>query len=230
MTDTKTARSIELSTEIAAPPEAVLAALTQADLIARWFPPIAEAKGDVVVFSWGEDMKWESRVVEVKKGQHIRWGDGPDDPIVTDWHIETKGGNTVVRLVQSVGTGPEWDDAYDAYETGWRYFLFNLRHYLTHHRGVPRLMAWKRHPTQLARPVLWERVTGGLGDVMRRAVIQETKPLRGLWATLPDLNDSVVFVELEGKTLGVYVSTYGLPAERVRELQGWVDSLSHLAT
>src|SRR5580704_4829406 len=231
MTDTVPTRSVDVTTEIAAPADAVWAALTQADLLCRWFSPTAERDGDKVRLAWGPDMVMEERFVEVEKGRHLRWADTPDAPIIVDWHLETKGGHTVVRLVQSgLSASAEWDDAFDSFETGWRYFLFNLRHYLTRHRGTPRDMAWIRRPTELARSVLWERLMTAVKKVTPRADIAELKPSRGVWATIPDLNDAVLFLEIEGKTLGVYLSTYGLPADKVRELQPWVDNLSLVAT
>lgn len=234
-------RTIDISTEIAVPADAVWAALTQADLIARWFSPTAEGHDDVVKFAWGPDMAWEDRIVDLGTHRHLAWGDS-ENPMVVDWHLETKGGHTVVRLVQSgFKDGAEWDDMFENTSAGWRYFLFNLKHYLTHHRGVPRAMAWTRRPTKEARPVMWDRLTGAkglaLGDremridgAMRQAVIQEARTAHVLSATVPELNDAVLFVELEGKNLGVYLSTYGLPTDRVQQLQRWVDDLSLLAT
>ena len=236
-------RSVDLKTEIAAPAEAVWAALTQADLLARWFPPIAEGHDDVVRFSWGPDFFWENRLVDLGTHRHLRWADIPETPTVVDWHLETKGGHTVVRLVHATGLdeGAEWDGAYEAFETGWRYFLFNLKHYLERHRGVPRALAWTRRPTEASRSDVWDRVTGAKGLALTerdmringmtlQAAVEDKKAGRALTATVPGLNDAVLFVELEGKTLGVYLSTYGLPNDRVVELQRWVDDLSVLAT
>jgi uncharacterized protein YndB with AHSA1/START domain len=225
-------RSVDISTEIAAPADAVWAALKQADLIARWFSAAAEGHDDVIRFSWGPDMAWESHVVDLGTNRHLRW-DNPDMPIVVDWHLETKGGHTIVRLVQSgLKSGAEWDDEFEAYHAGWRYFLFNLKHYLERHRGVPRGMAWTRRPTQMSRPSVWDRVIGQVqtDGVMRGAVIQESKAPHVFSARLPELNDALLFVELEGKALGVYLSTYGLPTDRVQQLQRWVDDLTLLAT
>ena len=232
MTATTTTRSVHLTTEIAAPADAVWAALTQADLIARWFSPTAEGEGDTIRFSWGPDMAWDERLVEVAKGEHLCWGD-PESPTVVDWHLETKGGHTVVRLVQSgFKAGAEWDEGYEATQAGWRYFLFNLKHYLTRHRGTPRVVAFTRRSTQLARPIVWDRLVGRVktDEVMRGAVIQNEQAPRAFTATVPDLNEALLFIELGSKNLGVYLSTYGLPSDRVQALQRWVDELSLLAT
>jgi hypothetical protein len=185
-------------------------------------------------------MSWEEHLVEVEPGRHLRWGDSPDAPTVVDWHIETKGGHAVVRLVQSgLKAGAEWDDAYEAFHAGWRYFLFNLKHYLTRHRGTPRAMAWTRRPTESPRSTVWDGLTAALiprdgqmqiDGVTQRAIIQESKPAHVLSATLPELNDALIFIEIEGKTLGVYLSTYGLPVDRVHSLQRWVEDFSRLAT
>ena len=43
-------------------------------------------------------------------------------------------------------------------------------------------------------------------------------------ATLPDLDDSILFVELEGGHVGFWLSTYSLDDETVRELQTALDA------
>lgn len=42
-------------------------------------------------------------------------------------------------------------------------------------------------------------------------------------ATLTDLDNSVLFVELEGRHVGIWLSTYGMDADRVSELQNVLD-------
>ena len=55
----------------------------------------------------------------------------------TEWLVEARdGGTCVVRLINSgFGSGAEWDAEYDATQSGWRLFLYNLRLYLTHFPG-----------------------------------------------------------------------------------------------
>ena len=72
---------------------------------------------------------------------------------------------------------------------------------------------------------------GALKKVTPRAVIAELKPSRGVWATIPELNDAVLFLEIEGKTLGVYLSTAWLAGRRrFAEPQPWIDDFSLVAT
>src|SRR6185436_8892063 len=59
--------------------------------------------------------------------------------IVIDFEIETRGGRTVLKLVQSgLPTGPDWDSMDEGTDVGWEMFLFALKFYLERQAGKPR--------------------------------------------------------------------------------------------
>jgi len=140
-------RSIETSIEVDAPPEALWAALADAEELTRWFPPEARVEpgeGGKIWMSWGEgDVAGESTITIWEPSRRLRTEmevPGSPEPIAMDYVIDAKkGGGVTLRLVNS-GFSPDasWDDQYDATVRGWRLALGELKHYLEHHRGRPR--------------------------------------------------------------------------------------------
>jgi hypothetical protein len=198
----------------------------------------------------------------------VQWIDDPDayaksisgesdkPAVALDWLIETRGGKTVVRLVHSgFGTSSDWDDNYNAMTAGWRYFLFNLRHYLEKHRGTPRVMVSERRASPVSREELWNRLTGPGGFAIshgpadtpatgetRSATLAGQKAFAHvehatwpshLWLRFPELGDAILFVEAEsgGESFqcGVWLSTYGLPDSRIGELRDGLRSIADRA-
>jgi uncharacterized protein YndB with AHSA1/START domain len=249
ISETQTRRSIDLKVSIDAPTAAVWDALTDPAQLANWFPPISSgssAVGGKLLISWGPSMEWTTTVVAAEPNRHVRWVDDPSQPLAVDWTIDGRGGKTVVRLVHSGWSAEStWDDQFDATNAGWSYFLFNLRHYLERHRGVRRAMVSERRPTTMSHAALWERLTGPegfavsavghakvragdrariqLGRDPQRLDIAHCVAPKHLWGTLPGLSDAVLFIEMEpgnpGYHCGVWISTYGLSEERVKELR-----------
>jgi uncharacterized protein YndB with AHSA1/START domain len=262
-------RSITLEVEIDAPRDAAWHALTTPEGLARWFPPISggagAAPGDKLLISWGEAMEWWTTVVAVDPQRHVQWIDDPaayaqsvsgesDKPaLAMDWFIETRGGKTVVRLVNSgFAASSDWDEMYDATTAGWQYFLFNLRHYLENHRGTPRVQISERRKSPVGRNELWNRLIGsdgfaidnGSGDALvagetRSASIgSHTVAVRiehanrpsHLWLRFPTLGDAIFFAEVEsgreGFHCGLWLSTYGLPDPQVTELRDGLRSIA----
>jgi uncharacterized protein YndB with AHSA1/START domain len=249
-TDTQT-RSVELEIEIDAPADAAFHAVATPEGLARWFPPISGgsgAAGEKILISWGEAMEWWTNVVvsDAAAG-HVRWVD--DEPpadsgwpqLATDWFIETRGGRTVVRLVNSgFGASSEWDEQYNSVTAGWKYFLFNLRHYLEHHPGTPRVAIWERRKSPVSRTEFWNRLVGAvglaIGDVhtgdtpsmslgaqTHTARVEHVNVPSHLWLRVASLGESLLFVEVEGSGdafhAGLYLSTYGLPESQVAGLR-----------
>jgi hypothetical protein len=167
---------------------------------------------------------------------------GPGVTLTTDFHLESVGGKTRIRLVQSgFGEFEGWDDFFESTDTGWAYFLYNLRLYLETHQGRTRRLISERVAVQAPRENAWKQIvaaaTGvapaGLatGTRVRMAfdggptadgVVELLVPLRGLAIRFPALADSVLFVELEGGNpekfhTGWYLSIYD--AARVQELE-----------
>ncbi len=177
-------RVIETEIELAAPVEAVWKALTDAEELTRWFPLKARATpgvGGSLWFSWGPPWEGESRIEIWEPNRHLRTRDfvgseaalaeegaksGQAAPAVyVDYYLETRAGKTVLRLVHSgFGSGSDWsDELYDATRRGWGYELRSLRHYMLHHRGKPRRVAWPKVKVTVSPEECWRRLFGPQG-------------------------------------------------------------------
>lgn len=244
MTEDRT-RSIELSREVDASPDEVWEMLTTSEGLSSWFPleaRVAENGEGTVWLSWGPGSEGEAPIHIWEPGRRFGWTEdygttpeGTPIKVGVDFHIESEDGTTVLRIVQSgLSADAQWDEMYDALVDGWTYFLFNLFWYFRRHKGKARRMAWKRAATDLAREKAWERLVGGALvastlvagergqielDGERSVDVVSARPGHHFACTIPDLNDSIFFVELEGAHTGFWLSTYGVPAERVEELQ-----------
>lgn len=250
--DRKPVKVLELFVDLDASPQEVWKALTTAGGLQNWFPQAAKVEGagvgSVVTFSFGPEMSWPTNVVAWDPGKHLRWGHddmmGPGTAMIIDFHITTEGGKTRVRLVQSAfGACDAWDDFFEGTEAGWTYFLYNLRLYLEKHPGRMRRMFMARVEVKLAREAAWKKLlsaAGGLlaaasGDVRAgdavdlqlqdravRAIVDVILEGRVIAMRIPDLGDSILFVEFEmGRETyhaGLYLSVYD-PA-LARELEG----------
>src|SRR6185312_2956024 len=134
--------------EIDAPPEAVWKAISSGEELTRWYAEEARVEpraGGENWVSWGEgqevgnqNLKWEpGRRLTVGKPGHETATDW--NAIVVDFEIETRGGRTVLKLVQSgLPAGPDWDSMDEGTDVGWEMFLFALKFYLERHAGKPR--------------------------------------------------------------------------------------------
>ena len=120
-TSTKPTRSVDLSVEIDAPADVVWSAITEAEELMRWFPPIAKTdprEGGSITVSWGGGSEWTSHIVVWEPGKHLRLEDElPEEVkdtgvvVALDYWIEGREGGTTLRLVNSGFSGEaEWDD------------------------------------------------------------------------------------------------------------------------
>ncbi|MEM7416984.1 MAG: SRPBCC domain-containing protein [Gemmatimonadota bacterium] len=239
-------RAIEIERHIDAPPEDVWAALTTGEGLKRWF--VVDAKvdpkvGGMLWISWGPGMEGEAPIHIWEPHRRFGWTEthGTDDSgapiqVVVDFEIAAESGGTTLRLVQSgFSAAAEWDEMFDATVDGWNYFFFNLAECVTRHAGKPRGLAWARLPTEFSRDEAWTRlVEGGLlpSDTTPEVTVDTPRPVsvvssrRGhhLACTIPDLDDSILFVEFEGRHIGFWLSTYGFDQERVASLQADLDA------
>lgn len=249
MTENPT-RTIELSREVDATPDEVWEMLTTSEGLMNWFPleaRVADQGDGTVWLSWGPGSAGEAPIHIWEPGRRFGWtedhGKTPEgEPIkvAVDFHIESKDGTTVLRLVQSgLSADAQWDEMYDALVDGWTYFLFNLFYYFKRHKGKTRKMAWKRAATDLARDVAWDRLVGGamvassLGagdsgtvrlDTSRPVDVVSARIGHHFACTLPDLDDSIFFVELEGAHIGFWLSMYDVDDDRLADLQASLES------
>lgn len=258
-------RVIDLSVEIAASPQDLWRCLTDPEELARWFPLSARVEpgeGGSIWVSWGPGVEYGQRIQVWDPPRHLRTGEeaGPVQ-LAVDWHIEGKGGTTVLRLVHSgFGGGPEFDAMYEGVHAGWSYFLQNLRHYLEQHAGTPRRMVWARRQVRGPARAVMARLAGregfgiaGVEEPAGTGVPDDLLPgdrfgLSGLpvgrvegevlyhrpsfnfAGTLEELNDALLFLEMEGSGddpwhAGVWISTYGVADQVVEGTQRWLDGM-----
>lgn len=242
MTEKKPERALELHVDIDAPIEAAWKAITEGQGIANWFAPIAEVSapgvGGIVTAGWSEEMMMSNTVVASEPNRHLRWLDesgwmGEGTSLALDYYLSTENGRTRVRLVQSAfGASEGWDDLFDGIETGWAYFLQNLRIYLERLQGRTRRMISDRIKVEMPRQKFWQHLlsdTGGLviggagalrvGDRVEvrlekvvGAVVELVVESKGLALRIPDLGDALLFIEMEGKKdtfhVGYWFSVY----------------------
>jgi len=191
-----TPRRFDLSLDIAAAPEDVWRALTQAGELTRWFPLNAEVtpgRGGSVFWSWGEAWPWRLGIEEWEPGRRLLLHQAPDAyqqfdgegrplphsprpsaPIALEFTLERQGAGTRLRVVHSgFGPGAEWDDEFDGISHGWPFELRGLRLYLERHRGRDRQAAMVRRSTVLSIPEAWARLTGPDGYALRPAAPAE---------------------------------------------------------
>jgi uncharacterized protein YndB with AHSA1/START domain len=162
-------RSIERTIRIAASPDDVFRALTEANELTNWFPVQARSdprEGGVVWMSWGED--WAAgeatfTVFDPPEKLVIRSPEAfGSNPTEQTWTITQDGAETVLHLVHSgFGTDAKWDDEYDSVRTGWEFELTGLKHYLERHKGTKRDIVVRHLPISCSRA---EACKAMLGD------------------------------------------------------------------
>ncbi len=130
----------------------------------------------------------------------------------------------------------EWDDHYHMLENGWRFFLWNLKHHLERHRGIPRRMISQRPTVQGSRDEVWKALFGP--DGLAASIGTEGDPfslaLDGLtlegttvihdapWAfagRVASVDDGVLHVEMEGTKIGIWLSGYGIDEAEANRLE-----------
>lgn len=250
-------RTVDKTVTIDAPPDVVWRALTEAEELKRWFPVdarVTPGTGGTIWLSWGGGMEAEAPITRWEAGRHLQWTEarGPVK-IAVDFHLEAKGGTTVVRLVQSgFGDGPDWDDEFHMVDGGWSYFMQHLRWYLEKHRGVPRAVTVFREGVAMTQLEALQRLLGpaGLstdgsllsaatgapyvattsaGDRISGTVIAAKHETGQVGLTISELREAVLFLEMEPAPEGVraamWLSTYGLDAAQLSDVQRRFDGL-----
>ena len=160
-------KKVEAEITIDADAETVWRALTEGEELKRWFPidaRVTPGEGGAIWFSFGEGMDWEAPITLWEPNRHLRSVDPPPSKLAVDYYIESKGGQTVLRIVHSGFAADAWDDELETLSGGWRAFLSTLKNYLEHHRGEPRKLAYFRHPAvKLERREAFPRMLEALG-------------------------------------------------------------------
>ncbi|MEZ4424146.1 MAG: SRPBCC domain-containing protein [Gemmatimonadota bacterium] len=208
-----------------------------------------------ITLAWGPDARGTARLGAWEEGRRLGWieSHGGDVEVTVDLHVEGRAGGTVVRVVQAGFDAESWDAYLDTLVSGWRYFLDHLAHALERHPGRDRTMVWARRPVTLGRQACWDRILGkdgllelseGVGGPDRpdgeaavrasariwsgpAARIRQVTPGIHVAALVPDLEDALLFLELEPGGdrfhLGVWLSLYGDSRNLAKELQAELD-------
>src|SRR5580700_10375272 len=173
--------------EIAATPDQVFRAITEAEQIIRWFAPEVRVEpgpdgkmvGGSYVLSWGGAGSpstisiWEpGRRFAAFKERSTPYGYEGDAPAETgslqrltvDYQIEAiEGGKTRLRLVHSgFGRGAGWDNEFESTRQGWPVFMRILKHSLERHPGVDSKTIYVSVPCAIEPEEAWKRFS--LGD------------------------------------------------------------------
>lgn len=172
-------KKVEAEVTIDAMPEEVWAALAEGEKLKNWFPLDARVKpgaGGSVWMSFGEGMDWETPIEIWEPNRHMRSADPAPGTLAVDYYIESRGGETVLRLVHSGFGADAWEDELETLNSGWRAFLATLRNYLERHRGENRTLAYFRHPAvALPRSEVFPRLLAAL-DI---PLVAEGEPFEG---------------------------------------------------
>jgi uncharacterized protein YndB with AHSA1/START domain len=178
-------RKMEFTISTTASPEQVYQAWADPEKISQWFTDRAEGHADVgATITWIFDkfnyrIPYEVVAAEPGKRFAIRWAPPPGRPPgVLEVTIETQGGSTLVRLVNSgFAEGAEWQNEFDGVESGWHMALAVLKHYLENYFGRSRATFLAMRPAVFTNDQLpplqrtadglakWLTTTGSIGSV-----------------------------------------------------------------
>lgn len=219
----------EMQVTLDAPVEAVWKALADGEELRRWFPidarvtpPTAEKAGSIFL-SWGPGCEGEGPIAIWEPQKRLLWTESHEGGAVmigVDFHLEGRGGQTVLRLVHSgFGRGAKWDDYYDSISNGWKFELSSLKHYLDRHRGRDRVCTWMPTPSAMPMAQVWKAIApegalvsgGSLDGHTEGGAYRFTGPDRRVYSgkvlrsvankvfagTVSELDDAVMRIEIE---------------------------------
>jgi uncharacterized protein YndB with AHSA1/START domain len=212
-------RSYEKRFEVAAPTEAVWAAITEGEELTRWFCQEASCEpglGGLQHIDWGGGVQATQVITVWEPGRHLRteavepkWQNPAAEPYALDWYLEQEGGITRIRMVASgFGEGPEWDHEYDGTFHGWDNFHKTLKHYLEHHRGQTSANVVLYATLDVAPEDAWERLMSPDGLIKKgsRDDLDIGKPFRFV-TSQGDVFAGVVRNCVPGKTFAAMVES-----------------------
>jgi len=232
-------RSASGRIEVAASPERVWKALTDAADLVRWFPleaRVEPGEGGSIFMSWKNEFAAESRIIAWEPPRRLvtswGWGDEADtQPQVTEYRIEAAdGGRTIVNVVTSgFPDDPAWDAWVEGTKRGWLFELQSLKQYLERHDGQERDVIYLRRRTSVGAAEVWERM---LGDAGLAGLAAQLNPLGGrvFDATVP-VQYAAILDTLDGALFRVSNEPCMAPdyeREIVLWLQAWGDRRDEL--
>jgi uncharacterized protein YndB with AHSA1/START domain len=177
-------RSVEVVVDVAATPDEVWKALTDADEMVRWFPLQAAVRPEVggqITWQWDGQFTWVSEIERWDpgvaltlvnrdqrpydvEGRELPAGQASSATLVMEFTLESVEGKTRLRLVHSgFGRGASWDDEFEGVSVGWRYELRSLKFYLERHAGRPRRAGLASFSCDLSHSEAWRRLVGSAG-------------------------------------------------------------------
>lgn len=219
---TKTEHRLEKSIELNASPEQVWNALTNPTELIKWFPleaRVTPGLGGKVFVSWGPEFEGEGEIIAWQPGKRFAWKNVFG---TVEFLIESRGGKTVLRLVQSAFlSGEDWENEWSAStDYGWGFMLLSLQWTFERHPGAVRQVRWPRHTTGLSREETYARLLRAGGIFERDAAsiltpgasynattttgqnysgqVEFLKPLRGFCISIRELNEALFWVTIEG--------------------------------
>ena len=128
---------IEITKTIAARPEQVFTALTDAEELVRWFPTSADSEprsGGAFEYRFefedaANDHTYGGTYEDVTPNERVRFPwQGGISPTTVEYALSPSGDGTDVTLRHSGwGEGAEWEQSRAMHEQGWSFFLENLK-------------------------------------------------------------------------------------------------------
>ena len=222
-------RAFETTLTIDAAAEIVWEALTDPRQIVQWFALNAEVSpgaGGRWMVDWDGQWPWKTEIEAWEPGRRLSLLIEPADlydadgkaisdvtgrELVIDWYLEGKGGTNDLRLVHSgFGRDASWDDEFDGVSLGWQLELNSLKHYVEHHRGGERRIAWARAVLPMSQPAVWERLVAPEG-LLSGWNVQELKPGASYERTLStgDCLVGTVVLAIPGRAVQVTSRGFG---------------------
>jgi uncharacterized protein YndB with AHSA1/START domain len=217
-------RSHETRVEIAASPEAVWKAITEADEIAKWFAPVVKVDpgiGGSMFVSFGPGMEGTMTIEAWEPNKHLGLAEYRDRPvtcvgppetgddfkrrIANDYFIEAaQGGGTILRLVHSgFDDAADWDNEYESTKGGWAVMFVLLKHGLENHLGKPARNVIVPIMTKMTAETLWAKVekqievsNGNYKFLKHHGKLMSRKP-RALVGVVEDLNNGLLMLMAE---------------------------------
>ncbi len=247
-------RSHESAITLHASPDDVWRALTDADELMRWFPldaRVAPGAGGRFWMSWGPPWDSDGTISVWEPGRRLKV-DGGLVGLTVDYIIEGRGGETVLRVVTSgFEKIANWEDEWDGTRRGWRFELLGLEHYLRHHRGVRRHVAWVTTSVAVSAAAGWSALVGEGGLFGQGAldgakagaryqltsltgetldgVVHLNDPPRDFSGTVASLANGLMRFTMDHTGLQLWLSAWGCSEHEIRELETrWAAKLAEI--
>ena len=120
-----------------APPAKVYAALTEPSQLVKWFLVKAKVdlkKGGKVEFTWEGGHKMSGKVKRVVAGKEVAYvwhddlGKKKEAKTLAEFEVKKSGTGSMLRLTHSgFGDSKAWIELFGAIQSGWAYYLTNLK-------------------------------------------------------------------------------------------------------